>query len=411
MIPDLCEIMMKSFKSFPFQSLPFIFLFFISFSFIACQNNGSTSETKPIDSVALKKEEARIKKEINADKKAALIEQIIQQKLKEGFNGNILVAQKGVIIYQNAFGFANFEDTLRNNLQSKFQLASLSKTFTAVAVMKLAEQGKLGLDFTVKDYYPNFPYDGITIRSLLCHRSGLPFYQYTFDKTVRQSKVYPTNQEIMTWFANAQPTPSRFNLPDHYFGYNNTNFAILAALVEKVTNKSFEAYMRESIFLPSGMKNTFVVTTKNDSININRTIGYQYGRRVAKDYYDDITGDKGVYSTLGDLLLWYKALRNNTLISKESFREMIMPRSFEFPGLRNYGYGFRLWVNAKQQTDYVYHTGWWKGYNTIMFFDPREDFVIILLSNRYNRTVYNIKQLIEVMHGGSSTMEESILDE
>jgi CubicO group peptidase (beta-lactamase class C family) len=400
---------MKFSKSFPCHSYYYIVIFLLATSFFSCQNTGSTKSEKKIDSVALKKEEARIKKEINAEKKAALIEQVIQQKIAEGFNGNVLVAQKGVIVYQNAFGFAT--DTIKNNLQSKFQLASLSKTFTAVAVMKLAEQGKLGLDYTVKDYYPNFPYDGITIRSLLCHRSGLPFYQYTFDKMVRETKVYPTNQQIMEWFATVQPTPRMFNQPDHYFGYNNTNFAILAALVEKVTGKDFDTYMRENIFGPAGMKDSYIVTTKNDSININRTVGYQFGRKLPKDYYDDISGDKGVYSTLSDLLKWHTALKNNTLISKESFREMIMPRSFEFPGLRNYGYGFRLWVNAKQQTDYVYHTGWWKGYNTIMFFDPREDFVIILLSNKYNRTVYNIKQIIEIMHGGNSTMEESILDE
>ena len=400
---------MKFTKNFPFHSYYYIVVCLLATSIFACQNVSSSKSEKKVDSLALKKEEARIRKEINADKKAVLIEQVIQRKLAEGFNGNVLIAQKGVIIYQNAFGFAN--DSVKNNLQSKFQLASLSKTFTAVAVMKLAEQGKLGLDYTVKDYYPNFPYDGITIRSLLCHRSGLPFYQYTFDKMVRESKIYPTNQQIMEWFATVQPTPKIFNQADHYFGYNNTNFAILAALVEKVTGKDFEKYMHESIFGPAGMKDSYIVTTKNDSININRTVGYQFGRKLQKDFYDDISGDKGVYSTLNDLLKWHTALKNNTLISKESFREMIMPRSFEFPGLRNYGYGFRLWVNAKQQTDYVYHTGWWKGYNTIMFFDPREDFVIILLSNKYNRTVYNLKQIIEIMHGGNSTMEESILDE
>ncbi len=378
----------------------------------SCKNTTSSS-VAGIDSLALKKEEAKIRKEINADQKAAQIEQVIQQKIAEGFNGNVLIAQKGVIVYQKAYGFADFKDTIKNNLQSKFQLASLSKTFTAVAIMKLAEQGKIGLDYTVKDYFPNFPYDGITIRSLLCHRSGLPFYQYTFDKMVRETKVYPTNLQMMEWFATVQPTPKMFNQPDHYFGYNNTNFAILAALVEKVSGKPFDEYMRENIFKPTGMKNSFIVTTKNDSINTHRTFGYQFGQRLPKDYYDDITGDKGVYSTVGDLFNWYKALKNNTLINKESFREMITPRSFEFPGLRNYGYGFRLWVDAKQQTDYVYHTGWWKGYNTIMFFDPREDFVIILLNNRYNRSVYNVKSLIDIMHGSnrSSTMEESILDE
>ena len=380
----------------------------------SCQNktNDTASSKASVDSAAIKRKEARIRKDIKADIKAALLEEVMKKKQAQGFNGAVLVAQKGIVIYENAYGYANFKDTVRNTLQSKFQLASLSKTFTAVAVMKLSEQGKLALDNTVKDYYPEFPYDGVTIRSLLCHRSGLPYYQYTFDKVVRGEKIYPTNQEMMKWFATTKPTPPKFNLPDHFFSYNNTNFAVLAALVEKVTGKDFGKYMREDIFLPLGMKDSFIATSKNDSLNINRTYGYQFGQRLAKDYYDDITGDKGVFSTAGDLLKWYTALKENRVITKESLKEMILPRSFEYPGLRNYGYGFRLWVNAKQQTDYVYHTGWWKGYNTIMFFDLREDFVIILLSNRYNRSVYNIKEIVDIMNEGKqSTVEENILDE
>lgn len=397
---------MKFIKLYFFSSI-----LFSSFLFGSCKN-GSLGE-KSVDSVALRKEEERIKKEIKADQKAKLIEEAIQKKLTEGFNGNVLIAQKGIIVFQKSFGLANFEDSIKNDPRSKFQLASLSKTFTAVATMKLAEEGKIGLDYTVKDYFPNFPYDGVTVRSLLCHRSGLPFYQYTFDKIVRENKKYPTNQEMMQWFASASPTPPMFNHPDHYFSYNNTNYAILAAIVEKVSGMSFDRYMREKIFMPIGMKETFIVTTKNDSINQNRTFGYQFGRRLEKDYYDEISGDKGVYSTAGDLQKWYNSIKNNVLLSKESFREMFTPRSFEFPGARNYGYGFRLWVDEKQQTDYIYHTGWWKGYNTIMFFDLREDFVIILLSNRYTRSVYNIKDIVQIMHNGTRTtsMEESILDE
>lgn len=392
----------------------YIFLFFCFIFHFSCQTKTETTNAVEtvVDSAALKRKEAKIRKDIKADVKAAMIEEVMKKKLAQGFNGNVLIAQKDVIVYQKAFGYANFKDTVHNVLASKFQLASLSKTFTAVAVMKLTEQGKLGLDNTVKDYFPEFPYEGVTIRSLLCHRSGLPFYQYTFDKAVREAKIYPTNKEMMQWFATTKPVPPIFNLPDHFFSYNNTNYAILAALVEKVSGQSFDTYMREHIFMPAGMKNSFIATTKNDSINVNRTYGYQFGQRLPKDYYDDITGDKGVYSTVEDLFKWYIALKENKLIKKESFKEMILPRSFEHPGLRNYGYGFRLWVNAKQQTDYIYHTGWWKGYNTIMFFDLREDFVIILLSNRYNRSVYNIKEIVDIMHGGKqSSVEENILDE
>jgi CubicO group peptidase (beta-lactamase class C family) len=361
-------------------------------------------EIKKIDS-------AQVRKEINANVKAAQIAALINEKIKGGFNGNVLVVQKGITIFQKSVGYAT--DTVLLNKDSKFQLASLSKTFTSVAIMKLVEEGKVGLDNTVQDYYPEFPYDGVTIRSLLSHRSGLPYYQYEFDLKVRTQKIYPSNQQIVEWFCKAVPTPKILNQPDHFFSYNNTNFAILAAIVEKVSGKSFDIYLKEKVLQPAGMYDTFTVNTLDPRINVNRTVGYQFGRKVEKDYYDNITGDKGIYSTTGDLLKWYKMLKSETVLNKESLREIYTPRSFEQPGLRNYGYGFRLWVNELQQTDYIYHTGWWKGYNTIMFFDLREDFVIILLSNKFNRSVYNIKEIVNALHGSNkmSTIEENILDQ
>jgi CubicO group peptidase (beta-lactamase class C family) len=315
-------------------------------------------------------------------------------------------------LYETASGFA--KDTIPNTKDSKFQLASLSKTFTAVAIMKMVQDGQIGLDNTVKDYFPKFPYDGVSIRSLLSHRSGLPYYQYEFDLKVRTEKTYPSNQQMMDWFASAVPTPKPLNQPDHFFAYNNTNFAVLAAIVEKVSGKSFDDYLREKILLPAGMTNTFTGVSKNPLLNTNKTVGYQNGRKLEKDFYDDIMGDKGIYSTTADLLKWYSnVLKSESILSKENLREMYTPRSFEHPGLRNYGYGFRLWVNELQQTDYIYHTGWWKGYNTIMFFDLREDFVVILLSNKYNRDVYNVKEIVNVLHGREkqSTLEENILDQ
>jgi CubicO group peptidase (beta-lactamase class C family) len=381
----------------------------------ACQSESknSTKGIVEVDSVELRERLKKVAIEINAEKKSKEIEAIFNAKALNGYNGTVLIAQKDVVLFNKAYGFANFQDTIKLDVDSKFQLASLSKTFTAVAVMKLVEEGKLGLDYTVKDYYPAFPYDGVTIRSLLSHRSGLPYYQYEFDKIVRSQKIYPTNQQVMDWFAKAKPSPKPLNLPDHFFTYNNTNYAVLAALIEKVTGLSYDEYLRKNILLPIGMKNTFSINTKNDTININRTIGYQYGRKLEKDFYDDIMGDKGIYSTSRDLLKWYNALKSESILNKESLREMYTPRSFERPGLRNYGYGFRLWVNDKQQTDYVYHTGWWKGYNTIMFFDLREDFVIIVLSNKYNKDVYNLREVINVLHGGSknTSVEENILDQ
>ncbi len=375
----------------------------------SCVQNQKAEEKPKEDKRSAEREIQKIRKEINADEKSKQLEGAFLK--KTGFNGTVLVAQRGIVLLEKATGFAH--DTVANTLDSKFQLASLSKTFTALAIMKLVQEGKMGLDNTIQDFYPDFPYSGVTLRSLLSHRSGLPYYQYEFDRRVRKEKIYPTNQQIMRWFTEADPTPRILNQPDHYFAYNNTNYAILAAIIEKVSGLSFARYMEENIFKPAGMENTFAGTSDNPLLNVNRTFGYQNGRKLEKDYYDDIMGDKGIYSTAPDLLKYYDVLKNGTVVSKENLREMYTPRSFEHPGVRNYGYGFRLWVNKMQQTDYIYHTGWWKGYNTIMFFDLREDFVIIVLSNKYNRSVYNIREMVDILHGDqkNSSLEDNILDQ
>ncbi len=394
--------------------LAFLFLISVYFLLGSCgdssfENRGSDPK---LDSLELVRVMDSIKVAIKADEKSVEIRKIIESKIARGFNGSALVVQSGITILDTAAGFANFETKEPLSTASCFQLASLSKTFTAIAILKLVQQGKLSLDLTVQDYYPNFPYEGVTIRSLLSHRSGLPYYEYIFDQKVKAGKLTPDNQKIIKWFEEASPTPQRYNLPDHYFSYNNTNFAILAAIAEKVSGKKFNVFLKDEIFIPLKMTHSFTARDLNER-TANRTFGYQNGRRIPFDQYDNVLGDKGVFSTTGDLLKWYRALKSEEIVSKELLREAYTPRSFEYPGLRNYGYGFRLWLNSKQQTDYVYHTGWWKGYNTIMFFDLREDFVVILLSNRFNRDVYFIKDILDVLHGGdkTSTVEENILDE
>lgn len=393
----------------------FYFLFLVGIvQFVSCRNKEGKSEKREekVDLIAMKKQLEAIRKEINADDKERKLEDLIRRRIKNGFNGSILIAQKGIVLEDTSVGYSDLSTKKINISSSKFQLASISKTFTAIAVMQLVEAGKVNLDYEIQVYYPNFPYKGITIRSLLSHRSGLPYYEYSFDKTVRYEKKYPTNQEIIKWFEEANPPPAIHNLPDHYFAYNNTNFAILAAIVEKACNCSFQTYVKKNIFDPLEMKDSFVQSQQNDTLYVeNRTYGYQYGRRLPFDFYDNIVGDKGVFSSSRDLYKWYQALRDAKIVSKESLKEIFSPRSFEFPGLRNYGYGFRLWLNNKQQTDYIYHTGWWKGYNTIFFFDLKRDFVIIVLSNKLDKSVYQIRDLIDVLEDGkANTLENDILE-
>lgn len=331
--------------------------------------------------------------------KIAKIEDIFRRKRNAGFNGNVLVVQKGKILYQNSFGFAHMKakDTL--TADSRFQLASLSKPFTAVAVLKLIQEGRVALDDSVQRFFPDFPYHGVKVDMLLSHRSGLPNYIYSFNDSVRHGRKYPDNLRIMDWYAKVVPTPTPYNRPGRSFNYCNTNYCVLAAIVEKVTGDSFGKYLNSQIFTPLGMQNTYLVTDTTIAATKNRTDGHQYGRRLEKDYYDDVVGDKGLYSTTLDIYRFYNGLTKGLILEKKMLDEAFKPRSFERDGIRNYGYGFRMHIKEDHTPRFIYHGGWWKGYNTMLWVCPEDDAVIIVLGNTYNRSTYDLRELLEVVHG------------
>jgi len=346
-----------------------------------------------LDPVAIKNPDAATARKITE------IEDIFRRKKKAGFNGNVLIVQKGQVLYQNSFGFAHLKEKDSLNSHSRFQLASLSKPFTAVAILKLVQEGRVSLDDSVQRFFPDFPYHGVKVDMLLSHRSGLPNYIYSFPDSVRHGKKYPTNLTIMDWYARVIPTPTPYNRPGRSFNYCNTNFCVLAAIVEKVTGASFGNYLQNTIFLPLGMTNTFLVTDTTSAATQFRTVGHQFGRRLEKDYYDDVVGDKGLYSTTGDIYRFYNGLTKGLLLDKKLLDEAFKPRSFEREGIRNYGYGFRMHVKPDHSTRFLYHGGWWKGYNTMLWVCPEDEAVIIVLGNTYNRSTYDLKELLQVIHG------------
>lgn len=312
------------------------------------------------------------------------------------FNGNVLVAEGSKIIYQNSFGFANYllKDSL--TLASKFELASVSKPLTAMGILKLVEKEKLDLSQTVNDFYPSFPYPDITIEHLLSHQSGLPNYLYALEKIWPDQKVGMTNQEAVELLI--QHKPNRYGSPGGRYQYSNTNYMLLAAIIEKITGQDFSIYMKEEIFEPARMFNTQVLSKAlyekipTDVIGHDRTWRYS----VVQNYLDGPVGDKGIYSTIHDLYLFDRALRGGRVIDTALLNASYMKRTdVSRNGLFGYGYGWRVFDHPDHPV--VYHTGWWHGFKSLFVRDITQNKTIILLTNMANGSLNHLDELYKIM--------------
>ncbi len=301
------------------------------------------------------------------------------------FNGGLLVAKNGKVIYQNTSGYANFQrkDTL--TLKHCFQIGSVSKPFTAVAIMILKERGLLDYKDTVAKYIQGFPYPKVTIWQLLTHRSGLPNYNYFCDAFTDKETII-SNNDVLKLMIDTVPAP--YYLPNERFDYCNTNYVILATIVEKVARVPFDEFLKNEIFKKAGMKSTWIFVNGKQVRKPFKTTGYHYQWEEAlPTYQDGVVGDKNIYTTLEDLWHWNKALDNNLLLKKESLEEAFQPTSFEKEGLHNYGFGWRMQTMI-DSSKLVYHGGWWRGFNALFIKDKKNDAVIILFSNVRTRAIY-----------------------
>ncbi|HWZ16470.1 MAG TPA: serine hydrolase domain-containing protein [Mucilaginibacter sp.] len=333
----------------------------------------------------------------DADKR---IDAFIQQLHKtRAFNGNVLVAKHGKIIYEKALGWADYlrRDSLK--ISSQFELASVSKTMTSTAILMLMERGKLRLDQNVKEFFPDFPYDGITIRLLLTHRSGLMNYVYFTDDLYRaqhwNQRKGISNTEEMALIAKYKPHP--FNKPDKRFLYNNSNFMVLGSIIEKVSGQSYADFMKQNVFKPAGMEHTAVYSKAvYDKIPVD-VVGHDRGQwrySVAQNFLDGPVGDKGIYSTVGDLYLFDRALRAGRLLKQATMDSAYVPRNPIIHGHFSYGYGWRIFEAPGQQV--IYHTGWWHGFRHIYLRDIKDDITIVMLSNLSNGSLLKLDELFKI---------------
>ncbi len=372
--------------------LPYIFIFFL----FSCKNNtektAETAEEENDTVLHIVPPTIKFKKVSPQYKREKLIEiDHFYRKLwpKEDLSGGLLIAKNGQILFEKYGGFANRSKKEMIGANTPIHLASVSKVLTAAVVLKLIAFGKLDLDQKVNTILPEFPYDAITVKMLLNHRSGLPNYAYFADDRAIWNRSMMTNKDVLALLAK-----HKFNLyflPDKKFGYCNTNYSILALIIEKVMHTDYRSAMKKVIFEPLGMKNTFVFDYDKDKDRVSQS--YK-GNNVLYgfDFLDNVYGDKNIYSTPRDLLKFDLATYSKKFLNPKLVKQVFQGYSYEHKGTRNYGLGIRLheWETGEKL---FYHNGWWHG-NTSSYVTLKKDTVtMIALSNKFSYKPYKIWKL------------------
>ena len=304
------------------------------------------------------------------------------------FNGQFLVAKNGKVLFIRSKGYSNIREKKKMTLNTPMHVASVSKVATALAVLRLVSKKQIFLDSDVRWYLPDLPYKGITVRMLLNHRSGIPYYGYFTSKTWHLGKTL-YNRNVLKLLKKYQ-----FSLnfpPDTKFAYSNTNYALLALIIEKVTNQSFPQAMKTLVFEPLKMKNSFILDRSTNLSKICQS--YNAGKRLEEfDYLDAVYGDKNMYTTALDLLQMDKGTYSENFLPDSLRKQMFKGYSYEHPGKSNYGLGMRLKEEMGKDT-YYFHSGWWHG-NTACYATLRNDSIcIIALSNVYSKRVWSVNRL------------------
>ncbi len=322
------------------------------------------------------------------------------------FSGVVLVAASGVPVYLHSFGYREFDGHIPIQTSDIFELASVSKQFTAMIIMMLKEKGKLDYEDPVEKYL-EIPYKGITIRHLLTHTSGLPDYQDIMDKHWDKTRV--AGNEDCIAYLNKYAPPVLFS-PGEKYTYSNTGYLLLASIAEKAAGRDFTALCRKWIFRKLKMKSTGIRTPEEKKGITNFAIGHYYvqekGRYMRADSFpsSDYTiwlgnrkGPGRVSSTAVDLLKWDKALYTDRLVKPSTLEEAFSPMKLQDGSFSNYGFGWVL-RNDSLLGKIVFHTGDNPGYKTIIlrYLDKRKT-IILLNNNASDHIPALIRQIEELL--------------
>ncbi len=306
-----------------------------------------------------------------------------------GFNGAVAVSHKGEVIFKKGFGFANMEWDIPNESNTKSQIASLTKSFTAMIIMQMVDEGKLDLQKPISTYLPDYPKavaDKVNIHQLLSHSSGIP--------NARSDKKVNRPEEMVNQFAYE---PLNFE-PGTDFDYSNSGYTLLGFIIETVTKKSYQEALEEKIFNPLKMENSGL--HRHRPIIKNMSSGYD---KWYSDYFDTDHSDGssaysagGIYSTVDDMFLWESALSNQTLIQKK-YMDMVSTKHSQ-DGDGHYGYGWELRKiqigNTSETIETIGHSGRISGYRTSIVRIPTTNSCVILFSNTSHAFLNGINKAI-----------------
>lgn len=306
-----------------------------------------------------------------------------------GFNGNVLVAKKGKVIYMKSFGFSDFYTRKELDDNSVFDCGSIAKEFTAVGILLLKDKGKINYSDTLRKFFPELPYTNVTIRQLLTHTSGMPDGFELIEKYFDHSKI-ATNDDLIRLLNSKKP--SLLFKPGENLMYSGTGFVLLASIIEKISGQPYKTYMDEQVFKPLGLLHTLVANGSRSAEDIpGYAYGYVYSDSLSKylladsqtsgwtTYSAGITGEGMIITTTGDLLKWDRALKNHSLLTEVTQQEMLSLQAAKKIPAVSFGYGIR--VGKNDVGNYLFHNGYYPGYKSMHLRYTDDDVTVIVLSN------------------------------
>ncbi|MEM6632012.1 MAG: serine hydrolase domain-containing protein [Bacteroidota bacterium] len=314
--------------------------------------------------------------------KIALIDEWFTTLQKENkFNGVVFFAKDGEALLAKGYGFTNYtkEETLTEN--SSLRLASVSKQFTAAGIMRLKEKGMLNYDDLVSTYIENFPYKDVSIRNLLNQTSGIPDIYMELAKRKKKEIDLLTNEIAVELIVTEKRKAE--SGPNEEFQYSNTNYIILARLIEILSGLSFEEFMRVELFEPLGMENTRVWNLLSEEATFDHKADdfKNFNGRASQlkpSFIDGVAGDGAVFCSAKDMLIWDSFWYENPFIGQASLEEAFKKPQLNDGKTSNYGFG---WVLTKEG---MWHNGAWLGARTIISRDTANKTCWVVLDNSSN---------------------------